>query len=143
MELCILLDVVARYGQKRTDNLAVYDADACQSFESRTPQQVDEKSLNAIVGVVRYGYGVVALVEAQLVKPRVTQPASRHLYTLAREGHLARSVKAAIVVGHAEFLGLLGNQYLILVALGSPQAEIAVRNAHLVARLHKEVHHYH
>ena len=114
-----------------------------QASQTRTTQQVYEECLYRIVNVVCNGNNRVAVLLAQLGKPRVTQSACSHLHRLARALHLAHGVEALVITLDAIRSCTLLHQYFILITLLATQAEVAVRNAYVVATIYAQRHQYH
>ena len=93
--------------------------------------------------MVRNGNNRVAVLLAELRKPRISQTACGHLHRLARALHLAHGVEALVITLNAILARTLLHQYLILVTLLPTQTEVAVRNAHVVATIHTQRHQHH
>ena len=139
----ILHNLLACGKHQRSDHATHLLVYARQTSQSRATQQIDKESLYRVVYVVCDGDYRVAVLLAQLGKPRVAQAAGCHLHRFARALHLAHGVEAAVVALDAIFACVLLYQYLILVALCSTQREVAVRHAHRVAAIHTERHQHH
>ena len=93
--------------------------------------------------MVGNGHGGVAFGMAQLVEPGVAQPPGGHLHRLAGALHLGRGLEAAVVPGDSVPCGLVPDEEFVLVALGAPELEVAVRDAHRVSAADEEREHDH
>ncbi len=135
--------LLARGEHQRADDAPRLIAYARQSAQPRAAQHVYEKGLYRVVDMVRDGRHGVAVLAAQLGEPCVTQTPRRHLHRFARALHLAHGVETAVVAHYAVFAGGLLHQYLVLVALRAPQAEVAVGHGHMVAAVDAQRHEHH
>ena len=130
----VFQNLAARSEHQRSHHPSHAGADPRQPAQPRTAQQVDEKGLDRVVGVVRHGDGRIAVLAPQLLEPRIAQPAGRHLHRLARALHFGRRVEPPVVARHAVAGRLARYGHLVLVALGAAQLEIAVRHAEPIAQ---------
>ena len=101
---------------------------AGNAAEARAPQKVEEEGLGVVVGVVRHGDGLVAVLAAELPEPAVPQAPGGHLYgdTLGR--CICLCVKALYVDGNAVFPGPAAHEGFVRVALFPAQPEVTVCN---------------
>ena len=139
----IFQNLLARGEHQRAHDAAHLLRDARQPAQARAAQQIDEESLDRVVGVVGHGDGRVAVFAPQFLEPGVAQAPRRHLHRFARAFHLGLRVEAAVVAHRTQTGRFVGDQHFVFVALGAPQLEVAVRHAHAVAAPGEERQHDH
>ena len=122
----VFQNLAARSEHQRPHHPSHAGADPRQPAQPRTAQQVDEKGLDRVVGVVRHGDGRIAVLAPQLLAPRIAQPASRHLHRLARALHFGRRVEPPVVARHAVAGRLARYDHLVLVALGAGKEPVTL-----------------
>jgi hypothetical protein len=75
----IIFDLLTADAQQRTDNLAVFRADARQSMDATTSQQVHEEGLNGIVAMMGHTDGFCTNILTKLAKIAITELSGGHL----------------------------------------------------------------
>ena len=75
----ILSDLLSRSPQQRTDDNTILRSHSFQTTQACTAQQVDEKSLSLVVGMMGYSDFVITQLLPQLLKPGITQVSGSHL----------------------------------------------------------------
>ena len=139
----IIDDLAARREKQRTDQPAVDHMDAGQPAQPGPANQVDEKGLDRVVGMVSDGDLVVPVLVAQLVEPTVAEPTGGHFDRIAGRRDLGQCIEASPEIGYSVTSRLLFDEHIVLVGLPAAELKIAMSHADAVAAAHEKREHHH
>ena len=116
---------------------------AAEASEAGAAKEVQDEGFSVVIGVVRHGNGVEAMLDGNAREPTVAQFACSHLDADAMLCGVGRCVEIGTEKLNSLILSPLLHELRIRVALGSAEMEVAVRHGVLPACTAEHVSHAH
>ena len=134
----IVLNILSRHTEKRTDHCAVNRPDACHAVESGATNEIHQHSLHIVVAMVCHHNGIGTDVAAEIMEIGIAEIACRRLYALLVERGILTGVEMHTVEPNSEARAKANDKLLVAVSLLATQMEIAVDSLNAIAPV---VHH--
>ena len=123
----VIQDVPAAYGQQGAPDVAAQPVHSCQPLDACPSQQVQEKGLYLVVGMVGYGYHAALSPLALLLKPGVAQLSACHFDRAAMGLLPGCHVEVLHRQGYSKAGAEVAHELLVAHRLVAAQVEVAMR----------------